>query len=41
MQQFKVIFLIAAAIRLLPAATPPVIVEQYHPHDFALRASER
>src|SRR5260370_4584682 len=38
MQQFKVIVLIAAAIRLLPAATTPVIVEQYHPHDFALSA---
>ena len=38
MQRFTEIFLIAAAIRLLPAATTPVIVEQYHPHDFALTA---
>ena len=38
MQPLKFMILIAAAIRLMPAATTPVIVEQYHPHDFTLSA---
>jgi hypothetical protein len=37
MQRLNVIILTAATMRLLPAAAP-VIVEQYHPHDFTLSA---